>query len=86
MPVTVTDERHPPLDPRWQARVAHVIAQVPEDMVITMKQLAVVAGIQSSYCRAFPPLLRALGQEHKVVKSADPDVGRQWDGETFHGS
>jgi alkylated DNA nucleotide flippase Atl1 len=38
-----------------------VLDAVPSGMVITHADLARVAGVQSSYCRAFPRVLAKLG-------------------------
>ncbi len=70
--VEVEPDRQPPLAERWQARVAAVIAQVPPGQILTYAQLATVVGVQRSYCRAFPPLLRQLATGsalpvHRVV-------------------
>lgn len=45
----------------WRLRIAQVLDAVPTGSVIEYAQLARLAGIQSTYCRAFPRLLRALG-------------------------
>ena len=45
----------------WRLRIAQVLDAVPTGAVIEYAQLARLAGIQSTYCRAFPRLLRALG-------------------------
>lgn len=48
----------------WRLRIAQVLDAVPPGAVVEYAQLARLAGIQSSYCRAFPRLLRALGSVH----------------------
>ena len=44
----------------WRLRLAQVLDAVPPGAVVEYAQLARLAGIQSSYCRAFPRLLRAM--------------------------
>ena len=48
----------------WRLRIAQVLDAVPQGAVVEYAQLARLAGIQSSYCRAFPRLLRALEQDY----------------------
>lgn len=48
----------------WRQRIAQVLDAMPPGAVLDYAQLARLAGIQSSYCRAFPRLLRALGPAH----------------------
>lgn len=66
----------------WRARVAQVLAAVPDDAVIEYRHLARLAGIQSSYCRAFPKLLRALGERaaSKAVSSQSASPLPRWEG------
>ena len=45
----------------WRLRIRQVLDAVPSGEVVEYAQLARLAGIQSSYCRAFPRLLRMLG-------------------------
>ena len=47
----------------WRERVRRVLEAVPGGMVVEYRQLARLAGIQSSYCRAFPRLLGKFGPE-----------------------
>jgi hypothetical protein len=66
----------------WRARVAQVLQAVPDGMVLSYAQLALLAGVQSTYCRAFPRLLAKLGPEF-VGKAlpAQAVLGRRcWDG------
>lgn len=65
----------------WRARVAQVLRAVPEGMVLTYAQLARLAGVQSSYCRAFPRLVKGLGQEGRAVSSQAAAGLRCWQGE-----
>jgi hypothetical protein len=64
----------------WRERVAQVLRAVPDGMVVTYAQLAHLAGIQSTYCRAFPRLLKNLALADKAM-SAQAAAGRRcWDG------
>jgi MOSC domain-containing protein YiiM len=64
----------------WRERVAQVLCAVPAGMVLTYAQLARLAGVQSTYCRAFPRLVNNLGHAGKAV-SNQAAAGRQtWDG------
>ena len=51
-------------DDDWRARVAQVLQAVPDGRVLTYRQLALLAGVQPTYCRAFPRLLARLGPGH----------------------
>jgi hypothetical protein len=51
----------PAWDDDWRARVAQVLRAVPDGMVVTYAQLARLAGVQSTYCRAFPRLVKSQG-------------------------
>lgn len=66
----------------WRERVLQVLDAVPDGQVLAYRDLARLAGIQSSYCRAFPRLLAGLGPRFArkaVAASAGPGVPR-WDG------
>jgi hypothetical protein len=85
-PVVVLEERLPVMPEDWRERVARVIEAVPPGQVIGYADLAHVAGVQSSYCRAFPRLLARLGPAYAaraVPARAEPDLPR-WDGTGFH--
>ena len=66
----------------WRERVERVLGAVPADMVIEYRQLARLAGIQSSYCRAFPRLLARLGPDYaaKAVTAQSSIAAARWDG------
>ncbi|TFW16810.1 MOSC domain-containing protein [Duganella callida] len=66
----------------WQDRVEQVLRSVPDGFVIEFSQIARLAGIQSSYCRAFPALLKRLApcQAQKAVPANGP--GLRWAGGT----
>jgi hypothetical protein len=67
----------------WRARVAQVLRAVPDGMVLSYAQLALLAGVQSTYCRAFSRLLAKLGPEYAgKALPAQAVLGRRcWDGE-----
>ena len=70
----------------WRERVARVIEAVPPGQVIGYADLAHVAGVQSSYCRAFPRLLSRLGPAYAaraVPARAEAHLPR-WDGADYH--
>jgi hypothetical protein len=82
----------PPWLDDWRARVAQVLKAVPSGMVLTYAQLARLAGVQPTYCRAFPRVIRTLGPDYagKAVSaqavSAHVALGRQcWDGAGLFG-
>ncbi len=66
----------------WRQRVAQVLDAVPAGAVIDYAQLARLAGIQSTYCRAFPRLLRALGPDYaqKAIAARSPSSRPRWAG------
>lgn len=71
----------------WRERVAQVLDAVPDGSVVAYRDLARLAGIQSSYCRAFPRLLARLGPDYArkaVAAGAAPSVPR-WDGKGLYG-
>ena len=85
--VVILDERRPALPDDWRERVAMVLDAVPPGMVITYADLAHVAGIQSTYCRAFPRVLVKLGAHRaaRAVTARSSDPSPRWDGAGFFG-
>jgi hypothetical protein len=77
----------PAWDDDWRARVAQVLRAVPDGMVLSYRQLALLAGVQSTYCRAFPRLIAGLGPGHAgKALSAQAAAGRPcWDGQGLFG-
>lgn len=67
----------------WRDRVRRVLDAVPKDAVIEYRHLARLAGIQSSYCRAFPRLLAKLGDGYaaKAVSAQSTVIQPRWEGE-----
>ncbi|MDB5748284.1 MAG: hypothetical protein JWP72_3132 [Massilia sp.] len=66
----------------WRARVALVLDAVPPGSVIEYRHLARLAGIQSSYCRAFPRVIDKLGPGYagKAVASQSSSTLPRWEG------
>ncbi len=61
----------------WRARVARILAAVPDGMVVEYADLARLAGVQVSYCRALPGVARKLGLAHRAVATGvRPDLPR----------
>jgi hypothetical protein len=67
----------------WRERVRAVLDAVPPGAVVEYRHLARLAGIQSSYCRAFPRLLARLGDGYaaKAVPAQSPVPLARWQGE-----
>lgn len=67
----------------WRARVRRVLDAVPQEMVIDYRRLARLAGVQSSYCRAFPRLLAGLGERYaaQAVPARSCVSLPRWEGE-----
>lgn len=81
--VTRLDATEPPWPDDWRDRVARILAQVPEGMVLEYRQLARLAGIQAVYCRALPALARKLGfADRAVAQHALPALPR-WTGDAI---
>lgn len=84
--VIVLEERLSAMPEDWRERVARVIEAVPAGQVIGYADLAHVAGVQSSYCRAFPRLLARLGPAYaaRAVPARTNTSLARWDGTGFH--
>ncbi len=69
-------------DEDWRARVAAVVRAVPPGRWIGYAQLAVMAGVAPSYCRAFPRVLAGLPPDvaGRVRSAAQALPGMPWDG------
>jgi len=85
-PVAILDARRPALPEDWRQRVAMVLDAVPPGMAIGYADLAHVAGIQSSYCRAFPRVLAALGPAYaaRALPARSGSSAPRWDGAGFY--
>jgi hypothetical protein len=69
----------------WKQRVVQVLHAVPDGMVVSYARLAHLAGVQSTYCRAFPRLLKSLGLMHKAASAQAAQGQRCWDGHGLFG-
>lgn len=72
-----------PWDDDWRVRVRRVLDAVPAEMVVEYRHLARLAGIQSTYCRAFPRLVAKLGDGYaaKAVSAQAAHSLPRWEGE-----
>lgn len=64
----------------WRERVALILGRVPDGMVVEYRQLARLAGVQSTYCRVFPRIARELGASHKAVGMRSESTLPRWQG------
>jgi hypothetical protein len=73
----------PPWSDDWRERVARVLDALPQSSVIEYRQLARLAGVQSTYCRAFPRVIGNLGAPYagKAVSSQSASTLPRWDGQ-----
>lgn len=67
----------------WHERVLMVLDALPLGSVVEYRDLARLAGVQSSYCRAFPRMLRNLGPDYagRAVAANDPSTAPRWKGD-----
>lgn len=67
----------------WRDRLVQILDAVPANAVIEYKHLARLAGVQSSYCRALPRVIAALGARYagKAIPSKSATTRRRWEGE-----
>lgn len=67
----------------WRERLVQVLDAVPAGAVIEYKHLARLAGVQSTYCRAFPRVIANLGTQYagKAIASASASPRTRWQGE-----
>lgn len=63
----------PALAVDWKARILSILTRMPTDRVITYAALARAAGVQSTYCRALPAVLRALAARGASIDRVLPD-------------
>lgn len=66
----------------WHERIAQVIDAMPPDTVIDYALLARLAGIQPTYCRAFPRFLVSLGPAYasRAIAARAVSAMTRWDG------
>lgn len=68
----------------WRDRVVQVLDAVPPGAVVTYKRLAHLAGVASTYCRAFPRMTAKLGPAYAgkaVSAQAHATHHPRWDGQ-----
>lgn len=66
----------------WRERIVHVLDAMPPASVITYKRLAQLAGVASSYCRAFPGVIARMGPFYagRAVPTQSNTALPRWDG------
>lgn len=71
----------------WRERVRQVLDALPGESVVEYGLLARLAGVQSSYCRAFPGLLAKMGPAYarRAVGMRSTAAGVRWDGAGLFG-
>ncbi len=76
------------LDADWKQRVLEIVMNVPPDSVISYAALARAAGVQATYCRALPTVLRTLAARgapvERVVSGGAVAERRLWDAESYY--
>ena len=67
----------------WRERIAKVLDALPPGAVIEYKHLARLAGVQPSYCRAFPRVIKNLGAHFadKAISSQSLSTLPRWQGQ-----
>lgn len=67
----------------WRERVAQVLAAVPDGAVVDYALLARLAGVSTSYCRAFPRVIASLGlpRSARALPARTPTACLRWTGE-----
>lgn len=75
----------PVLSEVWQDRILQVARAVPKGHWISYGQLALMAGVQPSYCRAFPRVLSRLPADvaRRVGKTGQAGAATVWPGAGF---
>lgn len=81
-PVRDLSQHLAPWPDDWRLRIAQVLDAMPPDAVIEYARLARLAGIQPTYCRAFPRLLRSLGPDYaeKAIAARAVSSRPRWTG------
>jgi len=85
--IRATGQVLPPWSDDWRERIVQVLDALPPAHVVTYKHLAHLAGVASTYCRAFPGMIARLGPRYagKAVPTQS-DVGLpRWDGQELFG-
>jgi MOSC domain-containing protein YiiM len=83
--LSITHNVYPQFSECWQARVLNIVELLPPDHFLSYTKLAHLAGIASSYCRAFPKLFSKhsyLPLDRILPTSRQPPAHlREWSGE-----
>ncbi|MBL8624675.1 MAG: MGMT family protein [Myxococcales bacterium] len=66
----------PALADDWRARVVDVLRHLPRGRVVTTTRLAAIAGVQVTYCRALPAVLRRAPPDVAVDRVIPADLTR----------
>lgn len=83
--VELLEARLPALAEDWRERVVQVLEALPAGMVVEYADLARFAGVQPSYCRAFPRLLAGRGLGGRAVPAKSGSGAPRWDGAGLFG-
>lgn len=80
--VSLTSSPIPAMSNEWQTRILRVARAIPPRHYIVYRQLAELAGVANSYCRAFPKVLARLPAEigGRVLSASAVTSERLWDG------
>jgi len=67
----------------WRERVQHILDALPAQAVVEYGVLARLAGLQPTYCRAFPGMLAKWGPAYaaRAVPMRSPLPGVRWEGD-----
>lgn len=81
-PVFILGQRLAAWAEDWPGRVRRVLDALPPGQVIEYRELARLAGLMPSYCRAFPGLIRRLGPAYagKAVAAGSATGLPRWTG------
>jgi hypothetical protein len=85
--VRILGQRLPAWPEDWPGRVRRVLDALPPGQVIEYRDLARLAGLMPSYCRAFPGLIRRLGPAYagKAVAAGSASGVPRWTGAGLFG-
>lgn len=91
--VEVATERCRALEESWKDRLVVIVKSLPPGMLLSYRRLALLAGVQTSYCRAFPRVLERARDElgparaaRVIPTSAEKlhDASLFWDGASYY--
>lgn len=80
--VRIAGQRLAPWSDDWRERIVQVLDGLPPAHVVTYKRLAQLAGVASTYCRAFPGMIARLGPHYagNAVPAQSAVALPRWDG------